>query len=168
MSRVIAAIAGIAATGCVMFSTNVKPNLLLTGARPSLNYAPRIDIVIRVRPSPKHLENNTFGYFSRASELERFIATVPREARPTMRQAFRANRRSLQDLVAEVQAARMDAAGLVDAEPFDRAAFEAALAIERDRSLTLQATVHDVIAETIEQLPAGLRTEMAERWRDRR
>lgn len=103
----------------------------------------------------------------RDSELQRFIATVPRDARPAMRQAFRANRSELQDLNAEVQAARMDAAALVAAEPFDRAAFEAALAIDRERSLTLQAAVHAVIAEAIEQLPPGLRAEMAERWRDR-
>lgn len=104
----------------------------------------------------------------RGSELERFIATVPRDARPAMRQAFRANRRNLQELVAEVQAARLDAAALVASDPFDRAAFEAALAIERDRSRSLLAAVHGVIAETIEQLPPGLRAEMAERWRDGR
>lgn len=96
--------------------------------------------------------------------LERFMATVPAEARPTIRQALRDNGSGLRELVAGVRSARRDAAVIVAAEPFDRAAFEAALSRVRDRSRALEAAVHGVISEAIEQLPAGVRAEMAERW----
>lgn len=104
----------------------------------------------------------------RPDGLQRFIASVPKDARPAIRQAFRANRRTLQDLFAEVEDARMAAAALVAAEPFDRAAFEAALAIDRDRTEVLLAAVHDIIAETIGQLPSDLRAEISERWMEGR
>ena len=96
--------------------------------------------------------------------IERFIATVPEEGRPIIRRALRDNRRGLQDLVAAVGGARQDAAAVVATEPFDRAAFEAALATVRDRSRALEAAVHGIIAEAIDRLPPGLRAEMAERW----
>ena len=96
--------------------------------------------------------------------LERFMATVPAEARPVIRQALRENRGGLQGMVAEVRDARQDAAAIVAREPFDGAAFEAAMAAVRARSEALQATVHGVIAEALADLPPGVRAEMAERW----
>ncbi len=96
--------------------------------------------------------------------LERFMATVPAEARPVIRRALRENRGGLQGMVAEVRAARQDAAAIVAREPFDEAAFEAAMAAVRARSEALQATVHGVIAEALADLPPEVRGEMAERW----
>ena len=99
--------------------------------------------------------------------LERFMATVPAEARPVIRQALRDNRSGLQELVAGVRRARQDAASVVAIEPFDRAAFEAALATVRDGSRALEAAVHGIIAVAIDELSPELRAEMAERWGDR-
>lgn len=96
--------------------------------------------------------------------LERFMATVPAEARPVIRRALRENRRDLQGLVAAVRDARQDAAEVVATEPFDQAGFEAAMAGVRDRSEALQAAVHAIIAEALDGLPPELRAEMAERW----
>lgn len=96
--------------------------------------------------------------------LERFMATVPAEARPVIRRALRENRGGLQGMVAEVREARQDAAAIVAREPFDEAGFEAAMAAVRARSEALQATVHGVIAEALADLPPEVRGEMAERW----
>ncbi len=96
--------------------------------------------------------------------LERFMATVPAEARPVIRRALRENRRGLQDMVAAVRDARQDAASVVAREPFDQAEFEAAMATVRDRSEALQAAVHAIIAEALSDLTPELRSEMAERW----
>lgn len=99
-----------------------------------------------------------------AGGLQRFMATVPAEARPVIRQALRENRSGLQDLVAGVRRARRDAASVVGAEPFDSAAFEAALGAVRDHSRALEAAVHGIIAEAIDELSPEMRAEMAERW----
>lgn len=96
--------------------------------------------------------------------LQRFMATVPAEARPIIREALQENRSGLQDLVAGVRRARRNAASVVAAEPFDRAALEAALAAIRDRSRALEAAVHGIIAVAIDELSPELRGEMAERW----
>lgn len=96
--------------------------------------------------------------------LERFMATMPAEARPVIRRALRDHRTGLQDLVVGVRRARRDAASVVGAEPFDGAAFEAALATVRDRSRALEAAVHGIIAEAIGELTPETRAEMAERW----
>ncbi len=96
--------------------------------------------------------------------LERFMATVPAEARPVIRRALRENRRGLQGMVAEIRDARQDAAAVVAREPFDEAAFEAAMATVRDRSQALQEAVHAIIAEALADLPPEVRAEMAERW----
>jgi len=96
--------------------------------------------------------------------LQRFMATLPEDARPVVRQAIRANRRELQGLVAGLRDARQNAAAVVAAEPFDPAALEVALAAVRDRSMALQAAMHGVVAEAIDRLPPELRGEMAERW----
>ncbi len=96
--------------------------------------------------------------------LQRFMSTVPAEARPVIRQALRNNRSGLQDLVAGVRQARRDAASVVGTEPFDSTAFEASLATVRDRSRALEAAVHAIIAEAIDELTPELRAEMAERW----
>jgi len=97
--------------------------------------------------------------------LERFMATVPGEARPVIRRALRENRRDLQDLVAAVRDARQDAAAVVAREPFEQAEFEAAMAGVRDRSEALQAAVHGIIAQALDDLSPELRAQMAERWR---
>lgn len=99
--------------------------------------------------------------------LERFIATVPEDGRPVMRQAFRDNRRRLQELYLAVRDARDDAAAIVGAESFDHEAFEAAMAIVRTRTKALETEVHGVIGEALGRLPAELRAKMADRWRDR-
>ena len=99
--------------------------------------------------------------------LAQFMATVPAEARPAIRRALRDNRRGLQGLVAEVREARREAAAMVAREPFDPAAVEAALAAVRDRSQALQAALHGIIAEALEELPPEVRAEMAERWAGR-
>ena len=96
--------------------------------------------------------------------LERFMATVPTEARPVIRRALRENRRGLQGMVAEVREARQEAAAVVGREPFDDAAFDAAMDAVRERSQALQATVHGIIAEALADLPPEVRAEMAERW----
>lgn len=101
------------------------------------------------------------------SGLERFIATVPAEARPVIRRALRDNRSGLQELVADVRQARRDAASVVGSEPFDSAAFEASLASVRDRSRALEAAVHGIIAEAIDELTPEMRAEMAARWEGR-
>lgn len=100
--------------------------------------------------------------------LERFIATMPEEARPVIRQALRDNRPQLQGPFLALRDARQDVAAVVAAEPFDREAFEAAMATVRTRSKALEAEVHGVIAEALEQLPTELRAKMAERWGDPR
>ncbi len=99
--------------------------------------------------------------------LERFMATVPSEARPVLRRAFRENRGGLQGMVAAVREARQEAAAIVAREPFDQAAFEAAMAAVRGRSEELQAAVHGIIGEALSDLSPELRGEMAERWRGR-
>lgn len=99
--------------------------------------------------------------------LERFMATVPSEARPILRRAFGENRGGLQGMVAAVREARQEAAAVVAREPFDQAAFEAAMADVRDRSEDLQAAVHGIIGEALNDLSPDLRGEMAERWRGR-
>lgn len=99
-----------------------------------------------------------------AGGLERFMATVPAEARPVLRRALRENRRDLQGMVAAVREARQEAAAVVAREPFDPAAFQAAMAAVRDRSEALQAAVHVIIAEALDDLSPELRSEMAERW----
>ena len=96
--------------------------------------------------------------------LERFMATVPAEARPVIRRALGENRRGLQGMVAEVREARQDAAAVVGREPFDEVAFNAAMDTVRARSFALQAAVHGIIAEALADLPPDVRAEMAERW----
>ncbi len=99
-----------------------------------------------------------------AGGLERFMATVPAEARPVIRRAMVENRRDLQGLVAAVREARRAAAAAVAREPFDPVAFQTAMATVRERSDALQAEVHAIIAEALDDLSPELRSEMAERW----
>lgn len=99
--------------------------------------------------------------------LQRFMATVPAEARPVIRRALRDNRRGLQDMVAAVREARRDAAVVAAREPFDPDALKTALAAVRARSEQLQAAVHGLIAEALDELSPEQRAEMAERWRGR-
>lgn len=100
--------------------------------------------------------------------FERFIATVPEEARPVVRQTLREHRPRIQERFLALRNARQDVAAIVGAEPFDRPAFEAAMATVRTRSKEMEAEMHGVIAEALAQLPAELRAQMAERWGEQR
>ncbi len=69
---------------------------------------------------------------------------------------LRQERRAIGQALRAVQAALL-------AEPFDRAAAEAAFAQSRDLAGSLQATGHGALLDQIETMSAGERTELAER-----
>lgn len=90
---------------------------------------------------------------------------LPDERRKEMRKLLRADRASLRPLMEEVRNARREAAGKLGAEPFDRAALEAAITNVAEKERTVRSAAVTAFLGHAEKLTAEERAKLAEWWR---
>ena len=92
---------------------------------------------------------------------------LPEERRKEMRKLLRADRANLRPLMEEIRAARRDAADKLGAEPFDRAALEAAIANVAEKERAVRSAAVATFLGHAEKLTAEERTKLADWWRKR-
>jgi uncharacterized membrane protein len=90
---------------------------------------------------------------------------LPDERRKEMRKLLREDRASLRPLMEEVRTARREAAVKLGAEPFDRAALEAAIANVAEKERTVRNAAVTAFLGHAEKLTPEERTKLAEWWR---
>ncbi|WP_439542667.1 periplasmic heavy metal sensor [Hyphomicrobium sp.] len=90
---------------------------------------------------------------------------LPEDRRKEMRKLLRADRENLQPLVEEVRTARRAAADKLAAEPFDRAALEAAIANVAEKERTLRQSAVTAFIGHAESLKPDERAKLADFWR---
>ncbi|WP_072392025.1 periplasmic heavy metal sensor [Hyphomicrobium sp. CS1GBMeth3] len=109
-------------------------------------------------PRGHHPRGEDFG-------LMGLTRTLPEARRKEIRKQLRAERGKLRPLFEDIRTARREAADKLAAEPFDRAALEAAIntAGERERAMRQQAV--DIFLGQAERLTPDERRTLAEWWR---
>jgi uncharacterized membrane protein len=92
---------------------------------------------------------------------------LPEERRKEVRKQLREDRERLRPLFDDVRTARRDAADKLAAEPFDKAALEAALQAAGDKEILLRQTAVSAFLGHAERLSASERSMLADWWRKR-
>lgn len=92
---------------------------------------------------------------------------LPEDRRKELRKQLRQERTAFRPLIDEIGAARRDAADKLAAEPFDKAALEAALANVGEKERALRQSAVGVFLGHSEQLTADERRTLSEWWRKR-
>jgi len=90
---------------------------------------------------------------------------LPEERRKEVRKQLRADREKLRPLMEEVRTARRAAADALAAEPFDRAALDAAIAAVAEKERTVRQAAVNAFLGHAETLTAEERGKLAEWWR---
>lgn len=90
---------------------------------------------------------------------------LPEDRRKEMRKLLRADRENLRPLMDEVRTARRAAADKLAAEPFDRAALEAAIANVAEKERTLRQSAVTAFIGHAERLKPDERAKLADFWR---
>ncbi|MBX9861568.1 MAG: periplasmic heavy metal sensor [Hyphomicrobium sp.] len=90
---------------------------------------------------------------------------LPDERRKEMRKLLREDRASLRPLMDDVRTARRAAADKLAAEPFDRAALDAAISSVAEKERTLRQTAVKAFLGHVETLKPDERAKLAEFWR---
>jgi len=93
--------------------------------------------------------------------------TMPAERRKEFRKEIAADRRELHPLMDEAREARRAAADKLAADPFDRAALEAAIANVTEKERTLRNTALQSFLTRVEALTPDERRQLADAWRRR-
>jgi uncharacterized membrane protein len=96
--------------------------------------------------------------------VERFLQSVPEQARPEVRRQLRARRGEILDKVAGVVQARRAVADTLARPDATRREVDAAFERLRARTQAAQTTVHQTLAEVMLDLPPDVRARWAERW----
>jgi len=99
--------------------------------------------------------------------MEAFIAGVPEDLRPMIREKFDAAKPQFQAQRAEIRAARDKLAAAASADPFDPAAFDQAFGAFQQTMSGMGAIAHQTIREILPQIPAEQRKQLAEKWSKR-
>lgn len=99
-----------------------------------------------------------------ARALAAFLRSLPEEARPVLRQSFRARRPELRAKIAAMAEARGEIADLLARDDLDRARLDAAFVELRARTTEVQALLHEVVAEAMMELPPEVRAKWQPRW----
>jgi uncharacterized membrane protein len=95
-------------------------------------------------------------------------AALPEEARPIADALFAAHREEMATKIGMLIEARRAVATAIRAEPFDRAALDAALATLRSLEVEMAGTVQAIIADLAEDLDAESRDRLAKLLETRR
>jgi uncharacterized membrane protein len=90
---------------------------------------------------------------------------LPDERRKEIRKQLRADRARLRPMVDEIRAARREAADKLSAEPFDKAALEAAIASAGEKERSLRQTAISAFVGHAERLTPSERQMLADWWR---
>lgn len=93
--------------------------------------------------------------------------SMPAERRDPIRKALRQERAKLRPLWDDVGAARLEAAGVLGAEPFDRARLKDAIGKIAEAEGKLKAAGVETFLDAAEQLTSEERKELSDRWRKR-
>jgi uncharacterized membrane protein len=100
--------------------------------------------------------------------VERFLESVPEEARPEVRRQLRARRGAIVKHVLAVAEARRAVADTLARPEARRGEVDAAFEQLRARTQAAQTAAHDAIAQVMLDLPADVRARWAERWQPAR
>lgn len=93
--------------------------------------------------------------------VARLFDQLPETARESMQGAMRQRQGEMRQRVQSMRAARQSVAEKLGAEPYDRAAVEAALAELRQRQIDMRGVFHGALAETAAGLPVDQRRQIA-------
>ena len=99
-----------------------------------------------------------------ARALAAFLSSLPEEARPLLRDSFRARRPELRARIAAMAEARGEIADLLARDDLDRARLDAAFVELRARTTEVQALLHEIVAEAMMELPPEARAKWQARW----
>ena len=99
-----------------------------------------------------------------ARALAAFLRSLPEEARPVLRESFRARRPELRAKIMAVAEARGEVADLLAREDLDRARLDAAFVELRARTAAVQTLLHEIVAEAMVDLPPEVRAKWQPRW----
>lgn len=127
-------------------------NLLVVGAVASVMFG-----FAKHRPHFGHGRGEDFGLMGLTRHL-------PEERRKEIRKDLRADRERLRPLVDEIRAARREAADKLAAEPFDKAALEAAILAAGEKERALRQTAVTSFVGHAERLTASERKMLSEWW----
>ncbi len=94
----------------------------------------------------------------------RFMADIPEEARPLIKQVFESHKSEFDAEREAVEQARLKVAELLKADPIDRPQLDQALSELLQRTQSMQRFGHQVLVDVAEKLPPDMRREMADRW----
>lgn len=104
--------------------------------------------------------------FALEARLPGFVGTLPRERREILRNSGLVDLpRQLRPLRGDLRRARMEAARLFQADPFDRAAFVAAQAAAQEAELKLRRVVQELLPDIAERMTPDERRRFAH-WRN--
>jgi uncharacterized membrane protein len=91
-----------------------------------------------------------------AALIERLVRALPERDGTVLRAAFKANAAKIATLAAELEQARLDVRLKLSAEPFDKAALEAAMNKARDKRMALYKAMQSVVLDAVGNLsPEG-------------
>lgn len=127
-------------------------NLLVVGAVAGMMFG-----FAKHRPHFGHGRGEDFGLMGLTRHL-------PEERRKEIRKDLRADRERLRPLVDEIRAARREAADKLVAEPFDKAALEAAILAAGEKERALRQTAVTSFVGHAERLTASERKMLSEWW----
>jgi len=99
-----------------------------------------------------------------ARALAAFLRSLPEEARPVLRESFRARRPELRAKIMAVAEARGEVADLLAREDLDRVRLDAAFVELRARTAAVQTLLHEIVAEAMVDLPPEVRAKWQPRW----
>jgi len=99
---------------------------------------------------------------------DRGMSMMPGEARTAMHEALAAHKKDFEAAHKDLWTARKDAATALAAEPFDAAAFQAALARMEAPVAHMQALMHESMLAAAKAMPVEARKRWADRWQDDR
>ncbi|NBC33134.1 MAG: periplasmic heavy metal sensor [Alphaproteobacteria bacterium] len=94
--------------------------------------------------------------------VSQLLRELPASTRIEARRMFMDRRPEIRRHMRELRNARVEALRILRAEPFDQAAFAAAMATVRDRTLALQAAVQEVLIELSGRVDAETRARLAD------
>ncbi len=112
----------------------------------------------------RHLFQNKAPVAQQA--VQRFIQTVPKDARPIVRRHFRDHAGEILDHLRQIRRARAHVAEVMARPALDKAALADAFARLRAQTTALQVLAHGIMMQAVEELPAKDRAEWQKRWRD--
>jgi uncharacterized membrane protein len=132
-------------------------NLLVIGAVAGTMYGVRYNMPVRHYSSGK---SEDFG-------LMGITRSMPEARRKEIRKGLGADRARLRPMIEEIRALRRAAADQLAAEPYDRAALEAAIAKVADKEREFRKTAVDMFLSRAETLTPDERRLLADAWRRR-